>query len=671
MKSLRLKLSLLIVGLILFTLIPTSLAVYFFSSKDIQLLSYEKLDALLDLNKNEIESYFTEHVRLVEGIAQLQGLETVDPDVIVPELARIYGSYSKYFANLSFANAEGTRWNYEGKEGSIASRNYFKQVMETGKPAISDVLLSNTTGKLSVVIVAPIIGTDGKAKGVLYATKLLDDVQLAIEGVDIGETGRAYMFTELGVSIADSKIVDNKAKVFIKATADADEELTYTALPEMDYYWNIRSENAYHAHQLNGYNEQTKIVQLNALTVNPLYLGINIAKSEVVAPIVKIRNTIMIISFVMLLISISISLIYTQRIVMPIKRLSVAATALATGDLKIETPVTNQKDEIGVLYEAFNTMVASLKALIFSIQQNTTTVNSTIEQVHADVSALSGKLESVSATTEEMSASMEETTSSLSEISDINRLISSAIEKLASDADTGYLSAQEIQQRAKELISTAIASKKNTDAVYSVTHKQLIEAIESSKTVVQISSLSDTILAITEQTNLLALNAAIEAARAGEAGRGFAVVADEIRALAENSRHAASQIQEIAKTIVISVESLNKGATEMLSFIDGTVIADYTRFVNTGEQYAHDADYIHQITQSFNLQSKQLLEELMGTIRAVSEISQANEQSAIGVIDIAGNISDMSNEGQNIVKLNKSVKGSMQQLVDVVESFKV
>lgn len=671
MKSLRLKLSLLIVGLILFTLIPTSLAVYFFSSKDIQALSYDKIDALLDLNKKEIEHYLTEHVKLVEGIAQLQILETVDPIVIVPELARVYGTYSKYFANLSFANEEGTRWNYEGVEGSIGTRNYFKQVMETGEPAISDVLLSNTTGKLSVVIAVPIKGKDGAVKGVLYATKLLDDVQLAIEAVDIGETGRAFMFTELGVSIADSKSEENKAKVFIQSTADADDELIYTELPEMDYYWNIRSSDAYQSHNLNGYKEQTKIVQLDSLTVNPLYLGINIAESEVVAPINQIRNTIMIISMIMLLISISISLVYTQKIVMPIKRLSMAATVLATGDLKMEAPVTDQKDEIGVLYEAFNQMVVSLKALIFSIQQNATDVNATIEHVHTDVSALSGKLESVSATTEEMSASMEETTSSLTEISGINRVISSAIEKLAGDADAGYLSAQEIQQRAKELISTAIASKQNTDAVYSVTHKQLTEAIESSKTVVQISSLSNTILAITEQTNLLALNAAIEAARAGEAGRGFAVVADEIRALAENSKQAASQIQDIAKTIVIAVEALNKGATEMLSFIDGTVIADYTRFVSTGEQYAHDADYIHQITKSFNMQSKQLLEELMGTIRAVSEIGQANEQSAIGVIDIAGNISDMSNESQSIVELNKNVKDSMQQLVNLVESFKV
>ncbi len=49
----------------------------------------------------------------------------------------------------------------------------------------------------------------------------------------------------------------------------------------------------------------------------------------------------------------------------------------------------------------------------------------------------------------------------------------------------------------------------------------LNQAIEDSKSVNQVNSLTDDILNIASQTNLLALNASIEAARAGEAAEDF------------------------------------------------------------------------------------------------------------------------------------------------------
>lgn len=65
----------------------------------------------------------------------------------------------------------------------------------------------------------------------------------------------------------------------------------------------------------------------------------------------------------------------------------------------------------------------------------------------------------------------------------------------------------------------------------------------------QIGEIVKVIQTLADQTNLLSLNAAIEAARAGDAGRGFAVVAQEIRVLADRSRAATKQIQQLVSKI--------------------------------------------------------------------------------------------------------------------------
>lgn len=669
MKSLYTKLIVLMFILISITLIPTSIATYYFSKNDIEKVTYEKFDILMEKEATNVERYLKEHTRLVEGLATLKGLENANPEEGVKELARVFDFYSQYFSNISFADLKGNRWNYKGEVGNIGERNYFKQVITTKKVAISDVLISGTTGELSVVIAAPILNQANEVEGVAYATKSLEDIQKQIKQILFGETSRAFLFTELGVVISDSRKEEFDGKVFIEETTKSDDELSYTEIPEMAFYWNERNKTEAYVHNQEKKHVRTKILKLDTYTVNPLYLGFNIDVEQVEEPFVKLRGIYIIVPSMMSVIAIGIILYWSKKFIKPVKELNKVTSAIAEGDLTVESNIIYSKDEIGALAKVFKKMTDNLKELIGVIDKETHTVDHAVVEVNNEVELLASQLENISATTEEMAAAMEESTSTLSSINGINDQIGTVMAKLATNAEEGYEVAKQIQGRASNMTSNARESKQNTDDIYEKTQRKLLEAIESSQAVNQISSLSDNILTITAQTNLLALNASIEAARAGEAGRGFAVVAEEIRKLAEDSKIAASQIQDITHVTISAVQNLNVGAEEMLGFIESNVTKDYEKFIQIGYQYSEDAQTIETMIKGFSEETDEALKALNEGRVAVKEVDISVEESTQCITHIADDISSISSKGQNIVSEMKEVQTSLDRLKGILKKF--
>ncbi|HOK75184.1 MAG TPA: methyl-accepting chemotaxis protein [Bacteroidales bacterium] len=204
----------------------------------------------------------------------------------------------------------------------------------------------------------------------------------------------------------------------------------------------------------------------------------------------------------------------------PLRSIKDNIDSLVEGNLKtsVDVHVKERSDEIGQMAVSMEQLVNKLNEIATQIQQSSKTLVKLSEQISQGASVLAQGTADQAASAEEVSSSMEEMVANIQANTDNSK----QTERIAVEAAKGI-------KKGNESVTTAAESMK------------LIAE--------KISIIGD----IAFQTNILALNAAVEAARAGEHGRGFAVVAAEVRKLAERSKVAADQINELsAKGVNIS-----------------------------------------------------------------------------------------------------------------------
>ena len=146
---------------------------------------------------------------------------------------------------------------------------------------------------------------------------------------------------------------------------------------------------------------------------------------------------------------------------------------------------------------------------------------------------------------------------------------------ISQNSETQSATTEGISSSMEEMLATVESNTKRAEMTGKTANKSAIEIERNNEvftqainSVYEISKKIAIISEIAAKTDILSINAAIEASHAGDTGKGFAVVAQEIRKLADKSRDAATEIENIS----IESQEISKEAGDKLNSIVPEII---------------------------------------------------------------------------------------------------
>ena len=388
-----------------------------------------------------------------------------------------------------------------------------------------------------------------------------------------------------------------------------------------------------------------------------------------------LRNTVTIIISIVSLLAALFCVFY-----LVIRKLSIANKELNSiikgveqgqGDLTRRVSILSN-DEISDLGNGINTFMDKLQSIMKMIIQNSNEMEVVVNEVQESVKASNDSASDLSAVTEELAATMQEVGNSAGAINGNADSVRSEVDNIAEKSNSINNYSKEMKTNADQMESNARNNMEETGAKVKEILDVLNKAIEDSKSVDQVNSLTNDILSISSQTNLLALNASIEAARAGEAGKGFAVVAEEIRQLADSSRQTANRIQEINGVVTEAVHNLSGNANNLVEYLNESILPEFENFVNSGVQYRENATYIQSVMDEFTEKTDALKRATDEIAESISTITDAIEEGAKGVNGAAESTQLLVVDMEKISKRmdqNQKIAAALQKETDVFTNF--
>ena len=349
----------------------------------------------------------------------------------------------------------------------------------------------------------------------------------------------------------------------------------------------------------------------------------------------------------MLLTVVSAAILLNFVVVKAVMAMTGAMGRLAAGDKEVEVPGLGRGDEIGAMAEAVrvfkeNALLAERLAAERATQQAERDLHAReIERLAQDFDEhVRGMLSTVARATESMDSKARSMSGLVDRTMEMADVVSAATQDASESVRHVAHASSELTTSIEEIgrqveLSNVSASAAADEAQHT---SAIVRGLSNSSN--RIGDVVVMIQAIAAQTNLLALNATIEAARAGETGKGFAVVAGEVKALANQTRNAtseiAAQIGEVQRTVAQAVSAIDA----IVSRID-EINQFAVRISGAVERQSRAVDEIVHGVDSTSRRTSTVSE-------SISSVAQATQETGRAADDMLASVGALNGESAKL-----------------------
>lgn len=236
----------------------------------------------------------------------------------------------------------------------------------------------------------------------------------------------------------------------------------------------------------------------------------------------------------------------------PLHALLDRATEISQGDLSGRPLPVTVLDEIGIVTEAYNSMLDGLKKIF----ARTTEAQSKIREISSRLARSSAEQASSSV---QQATAVQETAVTLEELSQSATQIAERASEVGSESRAITAQGRQGLQAVQDSIRLSEKSRQGVEEVAST-------IVALSQKAQDLEAIVTSVNELAERSNILAINASIQAAAAGAEGVTFAVLASEMRMLANRSKEATVEVKGalaeirngIHKTVMLAEEAVKR-----------------------------------------------------------------------------------------------------------------